>query len=119
MSNRISLEKFLPRLIRHRDAPHYLGMDKNRFNQEVRPYVSEIPLGKQGIAFDRLDLDAWVDHYKACNERPTSKIRGVEIWDAKQSQGLGIEAGSGISKSRSSVKKFAKALEQAISKRPN
>ncbi len=54
----------LPRLIRLKDASKYLGMDKNRFNREVRPRLIAIPIGKQGIAFDRLDLDAWVDHYK-------------------------------------------------------
>ena len=54
----------LPRLIRLKDASVYLGMDKNRFNREVRPKIISIPIGKQGIAFDRLDLDAWVEHYK-------------------------------------------------------
>ena len=29
-----------PRLIRLRDAPAYLGMDKNRFNSEVRPSIN-------------------------------------------------------------------------------
>ncbi len=38
-----------PRVIRQRDAGHYLGMDDNRFNEEVRPHVTEIPIGKQGI----------------------------------------------------------------------
>jgi hypothetical protein len=33
----------LPRLIRLRDAPAYLGMGRNRFNAEVRPCVTEIP----------------------------------------------------------------------------
>ena len=32
-----TLAPFLPRFIRLRDAPSYLGMDKNRFNREVRP----------------------------------------------------------------------------------
>jgi hypothetical protein len=50
-----------PRLLRFRDAPRYLGMDRNRFNAIVRPYLTEIRIGKQGIAFDRLELDAWVD----------------------------------------------------------
>jgi hypothetical protein len=59
----------LPRLLRFRDAPHYLGMDRNRFNAEVRPYVTNIPIGRQGIAFDRLELDAWVDEYKSRNGR--------------------------------------------------
>lgn len=48
----------LPRLIRFRDAPTYLGMDRNRFNSEVRPDLTEVPIGSQGIAFDRLELDA-------------------------------------------------------------
>jgi hypothetical protein len=33
----MSPPKLLPRLIRFRDAPRYLGMDKNRFNREVHP----------------------------------------------------------------------------------
>ena len=59
----------LPRLIRFRDAPFYLGMDRNRFNAEVRPDVTAIPIGHQGIAFDRLELDAWVDDYISRNGR--------------------------------------------------
>ena len=51
----------LPRFIRLRDAPGYVGMDRNRFNAEVRPLVTEIPIGSQGVAFDRLDLDVWAD----------------------------------------------------------
>ena len=50
-----------PRLLRLRDAPGYLGMDRNRFNSKVRPFLVEIPIGSQGIAFDRLELDAWAD----------------------------------------------------------
>lgn len=33
----------LPRLIRLRDAPFYLGMDRNRFNSEVRRQITNIP----------------------------------------------------------------------------
>ena len=64
----------LPRFIRLRDAPPYLGMDRNRFNIEVRPYITEIPIGAQGIAFDRLEIDAWADQYKVCNGRPISNL---------------------------------------------
>jgi hypothetical protein len=59
-----------PRLIRLRDVPKYLGMDINRFNREVRPFLVEIPIGKQGIAFDRLDLDRWADHYNCLTKSP-------------------------------------------------
>ena len=69
----------LPRLLRFRDAPGYLGMDRNRFNQEVRPYLIEIPIGRQGIAFDRLELDAWVDEYVSRNGRPAAERR--KPWD--------------------------------------
>jgi hypothetical protein len=62
--------EILPRLIRLRDASNYLGMDPNRFNAEVRPYLTEIPIGKQGIGYDRLDLDAWFEEYKSRNGRP-------------------------------------------------
>ena len=62
-----------PRLIRFRDAPRYLGMDRNRFNVEVRPRVTEVRIGHQGVAFDRLELDAWVDEYLARNGRPAQK----------------------------------------------
>jgi len=69
----------LPRLVRLRDAPGYLGMDRNRFNREVRPQLTTIPIGRQGIAFDRLELDAWVDDYVSCNGRPAA--RRNKPWD--------------------------------------
>ena len=52
------------RLIRLKDAPKYLAMNKNWFNQEVRPHIPEMRLSKQAVAFDKLDLDAWVDQTK-------------------------------------------------------
>ena len=36
-------------------------MPQNRFNQEVRPFLTEIPVGKKGIAFRLVDLDAWAE----------------------------------------------------------
>jgi hypothetical protein len=63
------------RFIRRKDAGKYLAMDRNRFDNEVRPYLIEIPIGKQGIAFDRLDLDAWADQYKQrYGRQPRKKI---------------------------------------------
>ena len=61
MTRQGSRTPFPPRIIRLRDAPAYLGMDRNRFNAEVRPILTEIPIGVQGIGFDRLELDAWVE----------------------------------------------------------
>ena len=73
----------LPRIIRLRDAPDYLGMDKNRFNAEVRPLIIEMNIGSHGIGFDRLDLDAWVDEYKHRTGRSNS-LKGIKTWDKQQ-----------------------------------
>ena len=73
----------MPRFVRLRDAPDYLGMDRNRFNRLVRPNLVLIPIGKQGIAFDRLDLDDWADQYKCRNGRP-GRLQGERLWDATE-----------------------------------
>ncbi len=106
----------LPRFIRLRDAPFYLGMDRNRFNIEVRPYLTEIPVGKQGVAFDRLYLDAWADEYKSRNGRP-GQLKGDMTWDAKERRVSTNAMGSGISTSRFEVAEFAKAVKRASSKK--
>ena len=104
----------LPRLIRLRDAPFYLGMDRNRFNAEVRAYLMEIPIGEQGIAFDRLDLDAWVEDHKSRNGRP-AQARGEHLWDANARRDSSSAVGSGISTSKFGDDEFAKARASAIS----
>src|SRR5579864_4160154 len=48
-----SLNAVAPRFIRFRDAPRYLGMDKNRFNRELRPALTHLRIGVQGVAFDQ------------------------------------------------------------------
>ena len=45
-------------------------MDRNRFNRDVHAHLTEIPIGVQGIAFDRQELDAWADEYKGAHGRP-------------------------------------------------
>ena len=105
-----------PRLIRLRDAPNYLGMDKNRFNKEVKPSLSVIPIGKRGIAFDRLDLDVWVDDYKQCNGRPAK--RSKRLWGEKERRACLTVKGSGTSTKKYSDNDFAKVLDQILLKKP-
>jgi hypothetical protein len=109
----------LPRLIRLRDAPQYLGMDPNRFNAEVRPYLTEIPIGKQGIGFDRLDLDAWFEDYKSRNGRPGKAWKGEKPWDVKRHLVLSKGVTRGTCKRESEDVEFEKALERAISRKRN
>ncbi|MEA5673250.1 hypothetical protein VA602_18165 [Pseudomonas sp. MH2] len=60
-------QQILPRILRWRSAPGYLGMCKAEFNKTVRPFVNEFPIGAQGVGFDRYELDEWVDSYIAEN----------------------------------------------------
>ena len=116
---RPSSTAIVPRFIRLRDAPQYLGMDKNRFNREVRPYVAVIRIGTQGIAFDRIDLDAWADEHKSRNGRPAAERS--KPWDeisTDECQDSSSVAESGTSTNSYTARAFAKALAQAISKKP-
>ena len=83
--------QLLPRILRFRDAPAYLGMDRNRFNAEVRPFLTEIPIGRQGVGFDRLELDAWLEDYIARNGRPARK--GAQHMGRKHFSGLVLRGG--------------------------
>jgi hypothetical protein len=107
-----------PRVIRAKDAPGYLGMDRNRFNAEVRPTLTEIRYGKQCVCFDRLELDAWFDDYKSRNGRP-GQPKGERLWDAKERQGSLKGPVSGMSTSNSTGGVFARAVEQITSKKQN
>lgn len=109
---------FLPRLLRLRDAPAYLGMDRNRFNADVRPLLTEMPIGEQGIAFDRLDLEAWADEYKSRNGRP-GQPKGDMTWDAKERRVSLSEKGSGTSTNKLADSEFAKVLAQLGLKKQN
>ena len=113
-----STDRALPRILRARAAPDYVGMDRNRFNAEVRPHLTEIPIGIQGIGFDRLELDAWVDDYKSRNGRP-ARAKGVKSWDAIQSPASSSEPVPGMSTNASTGGEFARALEQVNLQKQN
>jgi len=108
----------LPRMLRLRDAPTYLGMDRNRFNAEVRPGLTEIPIGEQGIAFDRFELDDWVDEYISAHGRQASS-KGVNSWHGRNPQASSNAPVFGTSTNVSMEGAFAKALEQVNLKKQN
>jgi|SRR5882757_6725888 len=108
-----------PRFIRLREAPSYLGMDKNRFNSLVRPHLIVIRIGTQGIAFDRIDLDAWAEEYKRRNGVPAAPSeRRKPTWVHNEPQVSPNAVGSGMSISSSEENAFAEALARAISPKP-
>ena len=100
-----------PRIIRLKDAPRYLGMNRNLFNKEVRPGLVTVPIGQQGIGFDRLDLDAWVDAYKQRNGAPGS-MRGISKCEIPPDSNLMGSNGLSTSASRT-LDAFSKELALA------
>jgi hypothetical protein len=109
MSSARASAPFLPRLLRLRDAPAYLGMDRNRFNSEVRPRLTRIPIGCQGIAFDRLELDAWVEDYISRNgRRPKApKLEDDTCQNVTECRGSAKKAASGKLKSAAALHREA------------
>ncbi len=81
----------LPRLLRPAQAAAYLGVGATIFERDVRPYLIEIPMGAGGVAFDRLDLDAWADEHKARTGRPAEK--GAQTMGRSRTSGIVTDAG--------------------------
>jgi hypothetical protein len=92
-------------------------MDRNKFQTLVRPYVTAIPLGKQAVGYDRLDLDAWFEDYKSRNGRPGRAMKGGSSWGAKSPQDSYCEETPGTFRRSFQVKEFEKALAQVTLKK--
>lgn len=59
----------LPRFIRLRDAPAYMKVAPEVFENDVLPYLIQIPIGKKNLAVDRLDLDAFREWNKSIGKK--------------------------------------------------
>jgi hypothetical protein len=107
----------LPRFVRLRDAPFYLGMDRNHFNAEVRQFLTCIPIGRQGVAFDRLELDVWVEDYVSRNGRPAERSK---TWDAENQLASTKEAASGgLTRESRDTEEWQKAVARLTSRKRN
>jgi hypothetical protein len=107
----------LPRFIRHKDAPAYLGVDRNKFNAEIRPRLVEIPLGTRSLAFDRLDLDAWADDYKNRNGR-SSRISGKLTCEQEQKAFKSPTQARGLSTKSTKSSVFSSASASSVKTTP-
>ncbi|WP_239499344.1 hypothetical protein [Pseudomonas putida] len=122
-----------PHFIRFMDAPGYFGICRDEFNKTVRPNVRELPIGKQDVAFDRIELDEWADAYiesksieKTANQdnnHPRSErqgdAKGGKPWREKRSPVSTKRAESGKSTKFSEASAFEKALELVTGKKPS
>ena len=107
----------LPRLIRLMYAPFYLGMDRNRFNAELIPYLTDVTIGVQGIAFDRLELEGIAEKYISRNGCP-GKPLGELSWQTKRHPASLSGAKTGTSTKGSVESAFKAALKQVASRKP-
>jgi DNA relaxase NicK len=114
--------EIVPRVLRAMDAHVYLGMDRNRFNREVKPHIIAVPIGTQGIGYDRFDLDGWWEEHKRRNGRPGAliNIEGEGQWEEAQqgcAGGLISQEVSGTSRKSSTAALFMKAVARATKKK--
>lgn len=118
---------FTPRFIRMRDAPAYLGMNEELFNEAARPFLPEVAIGQRGRAFDIRDLDAFADEYKRQNAIDKSALagqslargerRGTETWRKSKSPASTFVAANGTSTRKSTDSDFAKVVALATGKK--
>lgn len=69
----------IPGIVRLRDAPYYLGMNKTYFRDQVQPYLTRIPIDKKGIGFNRMELDRWIAYAQATLGQPPKSTPPWEI----------------------------------------
>ncbi|WP_371360149.1 hypothetical protein [Pseudomonas sp. KT_2_4] len=115
-------QQLIPRFIRAKEAPGYLGMCRAIFDETVRPFVSEFPIGGRGVGFDRQELDDWATAYveakaidkKGATEQQSPRSerqKGDKSWRENRSQASPKGKVSGISTRKSTENDFTKALE--------
>jgi|GEM_PF-816790 len=102
------------KVVRLKDAPAYLGMNKNTFNRSVWPQLTELPGQDRAVSFNRTDLDEWVD-------QQTGRVPhdGVEWQGSTQRLASLKGARPGTSTGRSPTPTFDKACELLTERRPN
>lgn len=111
-----------PRVIRAKDAPAYLGMIRSIFNRDVKPHVANIPIGTQGIGYDRLELDHWLEHYKQRNGCPAKSNLGETLCqndniDDQVSTGV-IGGSSGLSTKGGKASAYTASLTRITQMKP-
>jgi len=111
-----------PRLIRATKAPIYCGMCERIFNAEIRPFLTEIVIGVQGIGFDRVEIDEILDDYISRYGRaPTKNVENDKCKKSERRLAVAsmIDKVSGTSTKELAVSEYAKARELVRKKKLN
>jgi hypothetical protein len=110
----------VPRLLRAKDAPAYLAMDRSLFKKLVEPYVTKRKTSAGHVTFDRLELDAWVDNTRDRYGRPPAPPTEIRrsTWDESALPASQSVVRSGMLKKKyPGTDAFERALAQASSKK--
>ena len=99
------------------EARDFLGMNKNEWYRDAKPYLSEIKRGKQKSVYCFYELNALASKIKVARGRPAEKE--IEQWDnlnqPDSTNQMAVESGTLIRSSK--VPDFAKAAERIRSKK--
>ena len=110
----------LPRAVRARDAPAYLGVDRNRFNRDFKPFLTIVVMGHKTHCYDRLDLDEIWETMRVRNGRPGAESSTEKTpWQNAQLESGKKQAARGQSTKLSSAGAFSNALDRLIAKSQN
>ena len=109
------MQNVTPIIIRIKNAPFYCGMNRKRFNREVRPLLTTVPIGKTGIGFYREELDAWAENLKNTQGISPKERKAWEKNDLYPNSGSAMA--SGTLKKWSTERAYMKALALAREKK--
>jgi len=114
--------EMLPRIIRVKQVFSYCGMSERIFNVEIRPYLTVIQIGIQGVGFDRLELDEVLNEYiQRYGRAPTQKLENDKCKKSERRLAVASTIGkvSGTSTKELAVSEYAKARELVRKKKLN
>ena len=106
-----------PRILRVGQAIKYSGLSRPLFKEHIRPKCGEITIGKQGIGFEKVEIDKALDDYIArygCapkEEQETSECKKEKQQDSSSTGTSGIST-NGLAESA-----FARAAKRATNKK--
>ena len=110
--------KCCKRIFRAGEAPGYLGVNRNLFDSDFRPHLTEWQISPQAIGFDRYEMDELIDKILAAKGRPARPYEpGESSWAEKLRRASSIDRAYGTSTNGSKGSEFARVLAQLASQK--
>lgn len=101
---RNSIIAFNARILRSKYACRYCGMSERTFNEKIRPYLRVIEIGRQGIGFERSEVDKVISEYIETHSTQAKRL----VRNSKQTH----NSNDGEIDKEESLKEFQKAVDR-------